>query len=156
MHRMDASDTNPREGRRLFGVFEFELRTGELSKDGRPVALRPQAQRLLALLVASAGNVVSRAEIQRELWWGDTIVDFEHGIDRINLVNIDANDMLEGNQAFTFIGTERFHKVAGELHIYHLADGNTYISGDTNGDGGAEFAIKVLGWHTVTSADFVL
>ena len=80
MHRMDASDTNPREGRRLFGVFEFELRTGELSKDGRPVALRPQAQRLLALLVASAGTVVSRAEIQRELWSGDTFVDFDQGV----------------------------------------------------------------------------
>ena len=80
MHRMDASDTSPREGRRQFGVFEFELRTGELSKDGRPVALRPQAQRLLALLVASAGNVVSRAEIQRELWSGDTFVDFDQGV----------------------------------------------------------------------------
>jgi hypothetical protein len=37
-----------------------------------------------------------------------------------------------------------------------LADRNTYISGDTNGDGRADFAIKVLGWHTFTSAEFVL
>ena len=77
---MDASDASPRERRRRFGVFEFQLRTGELSKDGRPVALRPQAQRLLALLVASAGTVVSRAEIQRELWSGDTFVDFDQGV----------------------------------------------------------------------------
>ena len=77
---MDASDASPREGRRRFGVFEFQLCTGELSKDGRPVALRPQAQRLLALLVASAGTVVSRAEIQRELWSGDTFVDFDQGV----------------------------------------------------------------------------
>jgi hypothetical protein len=37
-----------------------------------------------------------------------------------------------------------------------LADRNTYISGNTNGDGRADFAIKVLGWHTFTSAEFVL
>lgn len=77
---MDASDDSAREGRRRFGVFEFDLRTGELSKDGRPVALRPQAQRLLALLIASAGNLVSRDEIQRELWSGDTFVDFDQGV----------------------------------------------------------------------------
>src|SRR5215213_4542094 len=77
---MDASDTSAHEGRRQFGVFEFELRTGELSKQGRPVPLRPQAQRLLALLVASAGDLVSRADIQRALWSGDTFVDFDQGV----------------------------------------------------------------------------
>jgi serralysin len=96
---------------------------------------------------------------------GDTIVDFVHAhfwglyevkADRIHLANIDANTLVGGNQAFTFIGTERFHKVAGELHVYHLADRNTYVSGDTDGDGRPEFAIKVLGWHTFDSSEFVL
>jgi len=87
---------------------------------------------------------------------GDTIRDFVHGSDRIDLTSIDANSKVSGNQAFTFIGNERFHKVAGELHTYRLSDGNTYISGDTNGDGAAEFAIKVLGNHSFTSGDFVL
>jgi DNA-binding winged helix-turn-helix (wHTH) protein/tetratricopeptide (TPR) repeat protein len=77
---MDASASSAREGRRQFGVFEFDLHTGELSKDGRLVALRPQAHRLLALLIASAGEVVSRAEIQRALWSGDTFVDFDQGV----------------------------------------------------------------------------
>lgn len=87
---------------------------------------------------------------------GDTIDDFEHGYDRINLVNIDANANVDGDQAFTFIGTERFHNVPGELHIYHLSDGNTYISADSDGNGAADFAVKVLGYHTFTSSDFVL
>jgi serralysin len=46
--------------------------------------------------------------------------------------------------------------VAGELHTYRLADGHTYISADTNGDGVAEFAIKVLGNHTFAGSDFLL
>ena len=87
---------------------------------------------------------------------GDTIGDFVHGTDTINLSGIDANTRTSGNQAFSFIGSDRFHKVAGELHTYRLADGNTYVSGDTNGDGAADFAIKMLGNHTFASADFVL
>ncbi|AWM86986.1 CAP domain-containing protein [Microvirga sp. 17 mud 1-3] len=107
------------------------------------------------VLIGGAGNdrfVFDDARDAR----GDTIVDFEHGADRIMLIPIDANALVEGDQAFTFIGTERFHQVAGELHVYHLADRNTYISGDTNGDGHPDFAIKVLGWHTFTQDDFVL
>lgn len=87
---------------------------------------------------------------------GDTIRDFVHGADRIDLRGIDANSKVTGNQAFAFIGSERFHKVAGELHTYRLSDGNTYISGDINGDGAAEFAIKVLGKHVFVSSDFIL
>jgi hypothetical protein len=86
---------------------------------------------------------------------GDTIRDFVHGTDRIDLTGIDANSTVSGNQAFTFIGTERFHKVAGELHTYRLSDGNTYVSADTNGDGAAEFAIKVLGNHVFSAGDSI-
>lgn len=87
---------------------------------------------------------------------GDTIVDFEHGTDVIDLHYIDADTNVDGKPPFVFIGTERFHNVAGELHVYHLADRNTYISGDTNGDGRPEFSIKVLGWHTFGITEFVL
>lgn len=107
------------------------------------------------LLIGGAGNdrfVFDDARDAR----GDTVVDFEHGADRIVLIPIDANALVVGDQPFTFIGTERFHQVAGELHVYHLADRNTYISGDTDGDGRPDFAIKVLGWHTFTQDNFVL
>ena len=63
---------------------------------------------------------------------------------------------MAGDQGFSFIGIERFHNVAGVLHAYRLSDGNTYVSGDTNGDGVAEFAIKLSGKHTFDNADFVL
>lgn len=107
------------------------------------------------VLIGGAGNdrfVFEDARDARR----DTIVDFEHGSDRIALIPMDANDLVVGDQAFKFIGTERFHNVAGELHTYRPGDGNTYVSGDTNGDGIADFAIKVLGNHTFASADFVL
>ena len=63
-----------------FGEFELELRSGELRKDGTPVKLQPQPLKVLALLVANAGRLVTREEIQRAVWDGETFVDFEHGL----------------------------------------------------------------------------
>jgi restriction endonuclease Mrr len=54
-----------------------------------------------------------------------------------------------------FIGTAAFSKTAGELR-YQEIGGNTYVSGDTNGDGLADFLIRLAGSHALTSSDFVL
>ncbi|WP_162003423.1 M10 family metallopeptidase C-terminal domain-containing protein [Microvirga tunisiensis] len=86
---------------------------------------------------------------------GDVITDFENGLDRINLSHIDADVNADGQQSFTFIGTERFHNVPGELHVYHVKD-DTYLSGDTNGDGRAEFAVNMLGYLKLSGADLIL
>lgn len=86
---------------------------------------------------------------------GDTISDFVRGVDKINLSGIDANTRSYGNQAFKFISTQGFHKVAGELKAYQTS-GNTYLAGDVNGDGYGDFTIKVLGIHTFANTDFLL
>src|SRR5215210_6555922 len=63
-----------------FGVFQLNARTLELSKSGRLVRLRPQSLKVLTLLVARPGELVSRADLQRELWDADTFVDYEQGV----------------------------------------------------------------------------
>ncbi len=63
-----------------FGEFELELGSGELRKDGSLVKLQPQPLKVLALLAANAGRLVTREEIQRAVWDGETFVDFEHGL----------------------------------------------------------------------------
>ena len=69
------------EGARLrFGQFEFTPSTGELRRDGRPVRLQPQPARVLALLLSRPGEIVTREELQREVWGTDTHVDFERGL----------------------------------------------------------------------------
>jgi DNA-binding winged helix-turn-helix (wHTH) protein/tetratricopeptide (TPR) repeat protein len=67
-------------GRCRFGVFEFDETTLELTKSGRPVSLRPQPLKLLALLLAVPGAIVPRDRLQRALWPDDTFVDFEQGV----------------------------------------------------------------------------
>jgi TolB-like protein/DNA-binding winged helix-turn-helix (wHTH) protein len=63
-----------------FGVFELDLRTGELRKSGKLIRLAPQPFRLLALLASRPGQLVTREEIQREIWGDDTVVDYEQGL----------------------------------------------------------------------------
>lgn len=63
-----------------FGVFEFDSATGELRKNGRAVALEPQPGKALALMLARAGEVVSREDLRDAVWGADTHVDFDRGI----------------------------------------------------------------------------
>jgi len=63
-----------------FGVFELDTRTGELRKSGIAIRLRPQAARVLTVLAVRPGQLVTREELQNEIWGQDTFVDFEHGL----------------------------------------------------------------------------
>jgi TolB-like protein/Flp pilus assembly protein TadD len=63
-----------------FGQFHLDVRSAELRKNGAPVKLQPQPLKVLALLVARAGQVVGRDEICRAVWGQETFVDFEHGL----------------------------------------------------------------------------
>ncbi len=62
--------------RTAFGAFEFDNTTGELWRDGRRVRLQRQPSRLLELLTARPGEVVSREEIRLALWGDDTHVNW--------------------------------------------------------------------------------
>ena len=65
-----------------FGVFEVDLHTGELRKQGLKVRLRDQPFQILLLLLAHPGEVVSRDELQKQLWPADTFVDFDRGLNK--------------------------------------------------------------------------
>lgn len=63
-----------------FGPFEADLDTHELWKNGLRVKLGGQPFEILALLLRKPGQMVSREELQKELWAADTFVDFNHGL----------------------------------------------------------------------------
>ena len=69
-------------GRIRFGVFEVDLRGGELRKHGLRIRLQEQPFQVLAMLLEHAGEVVSREELQRKLWPANTYVDFDHGLNK--------------------------------------------------------------------------
>lgn len=63
-----------------FGVFEMNLRTGELRKAGALIKLQQQPFRVLAALARHAGELVTREELRNEVWGEQTFVDFEQGL----------------------------------------------------------------------------
>jgi DNA-binding winged helix-turn-helix (wHTH) protein len=69
-----------RSRRFRFGVFELDPRGGELWKAGVRTRLQPQPARVLTLLATRAGELVTREEIQREVWPEGTFVDFEQSL----------------------------------------------------------------------------
>ncbi|MGQ3293479.1 MAG: M10 family metallopeptidase C-terminal domain-containing protein, partial [Shinella sp.] len=85
----------------------------------------------------------------------DRIYDFSRVEgDKIDLSRIDAVAATEGNEAFTFIGTDPFSKTAGELRYFKSS--HTFIYGDVNGDGAIDFTICLDPKIDVTSTDFIL
>ena len=63
-----------------FGVFEVDLRTGELRKKGVRIRLQGQPYLLLITLLKQNGEVVTREELRSSLWPQDTFVDFDHSL----------------------------------------------------------------------------
>ena len=63
-----------------FGVFEFDLRSGELQKQGRKIRLEGQPVQILLCLLENPGELVTREQLHRKLWAADTFVNFEHGL----------------------------------------------------------------------------
>jgi TolB-like protein/DNA-binding winged helix-turn-helix (wHTH) protein/Flp pilus assembly protein TadD len=65
-----------------FGVFELDLRAGELRKHGLLVRLQEQPLQVLAMLLEQPGELVTREELQKKLWPANTFVDFDHGLNK--------------------------------------------------------------------------
>jgi cholera toxin transcriptional activator len=63
-----------------FGLFEVDLVSGELRKEGARVRLQEQPFRVLAMLLERPGEMITREEMRTRLWPGDTFVDFDHGL----------------------------------------------------------------------------
>src|SRR6266536_4305049 len=62
-----------------FGVFEIDLRAGELRKNGIKFKLSGQPFQVLAILLERPGEIVTREELRKRLW-PETFVDFEHNL----------------------------------------------------------------------------
>jgi TolB-like protein/DNA-binding winged helix-turn-helix (wHTH) protein/Tfp pilus assembly protein PilF len=75
---MNASASS--SGRIRTGLFEIDLATGQVHKNGRRLPLQEQPFRVLAMLLDRPGGVVTRQELQARLWPADTFVGFDEGL----------------------------------------------------------------------------
>jgi len=98
----------------VFGPFEVHTEAGELRKRGIRVRLSGQPFQILLVLLANAGDVVTREQLREEVWGAGTFVDFEHGLNAaVNKLRRALNDSPENpryietlpGRGYRFIGT---------------------------------------------------
>ena len=107
-----------------------------------------------------ADRFVFRSAAEIGLARGDRIQDFRPDVDTIDLSPLDANGALPGHR-FTLLAAkgEAFHGEAGELRWHHgKSDGKvaTFVEGDINGDGRADFRLELAGQLILDKGDFLL
>ncbi len=93
-----------------FGVFEADLRAGELRRNGSKVKLQEQPFQILAMLLERPGEIVTREELRARLWSADTFVDFDHGLNSaIRRLRDALGDSAENPSGYRFISAVGFH-----------------------------------------------
>ncbi len=108
-------------GRLRFGVFDLDLRAGELRKHGLRVRLQEQPFQVLAMLLEHPGEVVTREEVQKRLWPADTFVDFDHGVNKaINKIREALGDSAQSPR-FVETVARRGYRFLAEVEVADAA-----------------------------------
>jgi len=76
---MDTASPSKR-GAIRFGVFEVDVRAGELRKQGVKIKLQEQPFQVLQILLEHPGETVTREDLRQRIWPADTFVDFDGGV----------------------------------------------------------------------------
>jgi DNA-binding winged helix-turn-helix (wHTH) protein len=92
----DGSALTPQSPQRRvrFGPYEADLYTQEIWKCGIRLKLGGQPFHVLAMLLARPGDLVTREELQKQLWAEDTFFDANHGLNAaVNKLRETLNDV---------------------------------------------------------------
>src|SRR6266496_762728 len=114
-------DNDP-PGRLRFGVFEVDLRAGELTKRGLRVRLQEQPFQVLAMLLEKPRELVTREELCEKLW-SQTVVDFDHGLNKaINKIREALGDSAENPRFVETVARRGYRFLADVTPIDTAAD----------------------------------
>jgi len=110
-----------------FAGCELDFRSGDLTKNGRRVRLQEQPFRVLRLLLEHAGEVVSREELQQQLWPEETFVDFDHGLNKAISKLRDALDNLGSDSALLETLPRRGYRFTSPVEWITKANGKDAV-----------------------------
>ena len=87
--------------------------------------------------------------------FGDVIVDFEAGVDKIYLADIADLPAQAQNTSWSWLGAGAFTGHALELRAYQ-SGGKTFVTADLDGDKATDIWLELTGSHTLTASDFIV
>jgi DNA-binding winged helix-turn-helix (wHTH) protein len=128
--------------RATFGIFEVDLKSGELRKAGYRVKLQGLPFKVLAVLLENAGEVVTQEELQIRVWGPDVSVEFEQSlytcIRKIREALADSADSPRyietlSRRGFRFIAPVKFTDAQSEGSADSTLDASTQIPVAENG-----------------------
>src|SRR4051812_9069868 len=123
-----------------FGPFDLSPESSELRKHGQRLKLSGQAIDVLLMLASNPGSLVTREDLQRRLWPGDSFGDFEHGLNAaVNRLRETLGDSATDPTYIETVPRRGYRFIAqvgqvlntadpaesdnaGELHYQHAAD----------------------------------
>ena len=112
-----------------FGVFEADLRSGELRKQGIKIKLHQQPFQILQILLEHPGEVISREELQKRIWPSDTFVDFDHGLyNGIKKLREALGDVAETPRYIETL-PKRGYRFIGEVRLDERVTKTTAVNG---------------------------
>lgn len=112
-----------------FGLFELDLRSGELWKQGRKVRLEGQPVQILICLLERSGELVTREELRDRLWPADTYVNFEHGLNAaVKRLRRALNDSAE-NPRFVETLPRRGYRFLAPVESVGAEEGTPVVAG---------------------------
>ena len=134
----DASMDAPASSSRCVraGLFEIDLSSGEVHKNGRKVPLQEQPFRVLAMLLERPGEIVPREELQARIWPADTYVSFDDGLNTaIRKLRVAFGDSAD-NPRFIETVPRRGYRVIAPIRetvgpVAHPSAGNETATGGT-------------------------
>lgn len=112
----------PRVQKARIGPFEANFDLGELRKHGTRLKIHEQPLKILALLVARPGELVTREEIRQNLWPSGTFVDFDNGLNSaINRLRTVLGDSAEAPRFIETVPRRGYRLVAPAQDIQATA-----------------------------------
>jgi len=135
---------NYSSGRLRFGLFEVDLRAGELKKRGLRIRLQAQPFQVLAMLLEKPGELVTREELREKLW-SQAVVDFDHGLNKaVNKIREALGDSAENPRFVETVARRGYRFLADVTPIDAAADRRSVPTTQeqiaSSGSSSAEFA----------------
>ena len=108
------AEIEPQVGSRVrIGRYTFDPKAGELTVDGSKIVLQSQPHKILLMLIAHPGEIVTREEIQQRLWSSDVVISFEVSINQaVNKLRRALNDSAENPRFIETIGRRGYRLIA--------------------------------------------